>query len=324
MKGPQLVRLPPQPLREGGARGELEGGVADQRRRGLVPGDEDQHHHLDHLVVAEPRPLVLRLHETGEEIVLRAARALLRQRNQVGAHRVEEPPLALGPLAVEAAEEDEPEARHGFVRPGLEAPAVLRRHADDLRDHRHGKRVGEGLDQIDLALRHRVRDQLAGDLAHARLQAPHDARREGLVHQAAQARVHLAVGAQHARRRQVVARELRELPVQGEGVREADVVAEDRLHVGVAEHRRDAEGEAFVQVHRVLGAPPRKEGVGIAAHLRVEGAEGEGLAHRVSRTASACSRRIRRISSMVSGLPWAEWLERTTSSDSTPSMWALS
>ena len=58
----------------------------------------------------------------------------------------------------------------GGPRPLGQLGVVLRRHAEQLADHLDRKRHGDVLDEVELTLLERPIDQVAGYLAHVRLE----------------------------------------------------------------------------------------------------------------------------------------------------------
>ena len=176
-------------------REQLERRVADQVRRGLVAGDEQQDQHREQLARTTSRePSSSACDEPGQEVVLRRAPAILDQAHEVrlelGRGCAAAPPTISGDGG---AKKTEPSgatsasdhalncARSSAGTPIISAITIT------------GQRIGERLDQVDLAARERVVEQLVRDLLDARRELADALRRERLAHEAAQARV-LAAG----------------------------------------------------------------------------------------------------------------------------------
>ena len=249
---------------------QLEDRVADQVRRRLVAGDQDEDQHRDHLVVREPRALDLRLDQAGEQILARVAAAFVGEDAEVGAHLLADPRQLGESFLGGSHEEAAAQVGDGEVGPCLELRAVGGWHADDLGDEDHRQRIGQRGDEIGLALLERLVEKLVGDLAHARLEAANDARRERLVDQAAQARVLGRILPEHAGARRLFGID----PGKGRKLaRERLGILQHRLTVGVAEDREDR--QLGMRVDGMI--PPRfgEELVRIAARALVEGIEGE-------------------------------------------------
>ncbi len=123
--------------------------AAEQVGRRLVAAEEQQRAHRQQLVARE-RVVVLGPgpDEVVEQGLIAVAGRVLDQpfevRDQLG-HPGFGPVVAVG--VVDRAEDQ----RGDVGRPGLEAVAVLARHAEHLRDHDRRKRVGKGRDQVDRA-----------------------------------------------------------------------------------------------------------------------------------------------------------------------------
>ena len=119
--------------------------VADQVRRGLVAGDEQQHDELHHVELVE-HAVARRIDEHAHEIVARLAAPLAD-----GLAQVQE---QLGDVLQRGGRGRAPprRARHDgdeSVAPALEigpAPGV---DAEHLRDDRHGQGDGEVLDHVE-------------------------------------------------------------------------------------------------------------------------------------------------------------------------------
>jgi hypothetical protein len=175
----------------------------------------------------------------GDEVVLRPGPALARQRDEVVAELLAGPHGGGGGLLgrvelVHAADVGRPRAQ--------QVPVGLR-DAEHLGDHRHGQRLGDGRQQVELPLLERVVDEPVGDLLHRAAQPLDRARGERPADEAPQPRVvgrfdveHPA--ADHPPERRVLRRLLRPAHL---GVRR-DVqvgppeppVAQQRVDVGVA------------------------------------------------------------------------------------------
>ena len=179
----QLRRVPQQRLHS----------VPDQVRGGLVTRAQQQHRGRDHLFLGEGVVQVTGHHQPRQQVVAGLplaqrdlARKVVAQLDR-GARGLVDPGLADRPVQ---------EHRH-LVGPALEEAAVLDGRAQKLTDHDHRQGRRELRHHVHAARDLGLVDQLVGDLLDARPQLLDDARREGAVHQPAQARVIGRVPRQH-------------------------------------------------------------------------------------------------------------------------------
>jgi hypothetical protein len=134
-----------------------------------------------------------------------------------------------------------------LVRPGPEQLTVRDRQPKQLGDHRHGQRVGQRGDEVELAGTTSGVEQFAGHLSDAGSQPRDDFRAEGRPDQPAQRVVAWRIGPRQIALGELVAH--REHPAH---VRREHLRVRDRpRHVGVAEHVPDA---VLVAPHWVLVA----------------------------------------------------------------------
>ena len=118
----------------GGVPQERHDGVADEVRRGLVPGPQDQHRERQQLGPAQDLPAVLDRHERAEQVPRRHPPPLGEGVTEVGLHLAEralETGQASGRL-------ERIEQAGQVVGPGLQPLAMLRRKAQHLGDARAG------------------------------------------------------------------------------------------------------------------------------------------------------------------------------------------
>ena len=121
--------LRPQPVELVAMAQERQQAVADEVRRCLVPGDQQQVAVREELLVRERVAILLRLDHRGEQVVARIAPALGDDLAQVAEDALE------GRLeALARASEGEAGGVHQIRRPGLEALVVLGGHSEELRD----------------------------------------------------------------------------------------------------------------------------------------------------------------------------------------------
>ncbi len=142
----------------------------------------------------------------------------------------------------------------------LQAGPVLRRHAHQLTDHRHGQGQGEVGHELDVAFLSHGVEQVGHQLVHGRAEPLDLARRERTRHQAAQPGVVRRVGHQH-----VVLRGLEEFaaprPVLTENAGGRTLDGQATPESGVAQH-----GLALVVAVHDVGAERRPADPGLFAH----------------------------------------------------------
>ena len=258
--------------------------------RRLVAGDEQQHEEREQVVGAETeaavgerallhavvqRVLVERdLARVGrrqqhrDEVVLRVRAALLEQPDEV--RDVLAPRLARRGLArvvgVGAL------AGHHRVRPVREALALVDREAEHLRDHDQRQRLGDVVDEVALAARRDVVDELARELADVVHQLGDARAGEPAADQAALPRV-LGVVHRHDRQR-----------VGAAALRPHALPAAEQLGLAldvrdVVVLRHDPDAVLLVAVHGIVLAHPAEDVVRDTPHVQ-RGVEGVGLERR--------------------------------------------
>src|SRR5690606_17879816 len=194
-----------------GVAGEGGGAVADQADRGLEARDQQPDRLHDQLGRGEPVALLLGADQDRQQVVGEVAPALLDQLGEVGAERLgggDRALLDLGRGGVAG------EAVRGVGRPDREAVAVGDRHPEQLADQRRGDRQRQVGDHVHRARLERRPEPLGHDLAHPRPPALDGARREGLRHQLAQARVVRRVLLEHELAGALRLRAARQRPVE--------------------------------------------------------------------------------------------------------------
>ncbi|MFN8642092.1 MAG: hypothetical protein U0802_10720 [Candidatus Binatia bacterium] len=251
-------------------------GVGDQVGGGFVSGAEDQPAEGQQLGAAQDVALVLDRHQGADQVVARRRPARLGDVAQIGGHVLER--RLAGAQAAGGLQRVE--QRRQRVRPVFEAGAVGARDAEQLGDHHHRQRIGEGGDQIHAPPRPHRLEQLVDQRLDARLQAFDHARREGLVDQPAQARVarridhqqraedHVDEGRTEAAERIEALEAGRLRPVDGEArvAQHGGDVGVARQHAAATQHRRE--------VHRVPLEQPAVGRIGIEPIGGVERVEG--------------------------------------------------
>jgi hypothetical protein len=164
-----------------------------------------------------------------------------------GAAQVHEDRLGLGVDVGAAAGHCLGQRLDQRARPGAELAVLRRRDAEQLGDHDGRQRLGDVVDHVEAPLCQRVVEQLVHEPADRLGERGHAARREGLAHEAAHARVvrrvHHEQRAQPAGPAEEGAREAVRVQPDHVGAhpvhREAPVL-ERQLHVRVAGQQPDA------------------------------------------------------------------------------------
>jgi hypothetical protein len=171
---------------------------ARQRRRDRVePGDREQVHDVDDLVVGQAVALELERHEAADEVVAR--HGLEPPLGQAGLQVRAQPVAGLDPdrlvLLERAALVLEDAVLHGD-----EEVEVLERHAEQAEERDAGKRDRERVVKLDPAVPDEAVDQLVGQLADLELQRGDPSRRQERVQQLPVAAVELSVDVQRDER----------------------------------------------------------------------------------------------------------------------------
>ncbi len=224
--------------------------------------------------MAREDAFALRLRQHRDEVIGRRLCPLVHLRRDVLDHPVDALHQVPHPVGLAAVDVEE------LVRQVAEVVAVLLGHAHHLRDHAHGQRSGERLEDVHPALRLDLVQELGDGPANERPPGLHRLRREVLVHRGAHGLVrraillHELVGAERPHlleQRPVrgVDRRVRRPPVGADhGRGEELVVAQQPDEVLVA--REDPHLGARVPVDGI-GLPQSAEvGVGIGDDLGSE------------------------------------------------------
>ncbi len=221
----------------------------EQRRGGLVPGDEHLHGEADHLVAAEDPVVVRRPAHAGDDIVgkrrtpVEGGEPLVHQRAEVGVHLAPGGQLLLEVLTAET--------RHDAVGPLPEAVAVGDGDAEELGDGRGREGSGVAGDEVALTGTDERGEDLRRDGGDPRLERSHRCRREGLGQHPALTGVVGPVGRPEDASRGV----LHAGPLLA---REGRRVPQDRPDVGVAGHDEE---RGVVLVHAVHGTLRQQVGL---------------------------------------------------------------
>ena len=171
-------------------------GEAEQTGDGLGAGERDELHEAEDLLEREraglPVLLDLRVHESGEEVVLRVLAALLHELGDDGEglladlaglrhHRRHRAHAALVGVALVDVQ--------GLVGELAELVGVAVRVPDEGEDHRGRQQTGERADVVELVLAVDGVEELAAEQPDATFEVGDRTRREGPGHELAQARV---------------------------------------------------------------------------------------------------------------------------------------
>jgi hypothetical protein len=240
---------------------EGEDGVAEQRRRRDVAGQQEQPDKADDLLVVEACPVYLRTHEPAGQIVGGMRAAVLDIRQQVAIHLPDGRHEGLQGRGVH------PDSR-GLTVPGKQGVGPLPedhpirdRDAEELGDHDHRQRVGQAVDHVEALSAPELVEQGGGHRTDARREARHHVGRERLGDQATQLPVLRRV---HPHK--VPFGE--ELKVWLRGQERAEVggerggVRQHAQHVRVAEHLPELLlGVVVDRAGRPVLAEPRQQGV---------------------------------------------------------------
>ena len=257
-----------------------EGAAGDEVDRRLVTGHEEEDAGRQQLAFGEHAALVLRSHQSAQQVVPRPGPPLGQQLEEVLGELEDGRSSGLDDLVGEEEVGIEPPGEG--VRPLLEALLVVQGHAQEVADDPDRQGIGEGVDEIDLAGLEGGVEQLVDDLLGALAQRLDHPRRERLGHEPPQARVvrrvaeeegaHLEHGLFHHLGAAGGASEpgRHAIDVDVEAVRARPLVTEDGQAVGMSGHHPEAQ---LVAVDR--GALPQVgvQGEGIAGPQRVEGVE---------------------------------------------------
>ena len=282
----------------------VEEAVADQVGRGLVAGEEQQDRRADHLVRRQRILLVARQHQPAQHVAGRLGGARLDQTAEIAGHQAR---AFLGAPVLVAGDLRGADEQRDVIRPCLDPPQVVARHAQHVHDHAGGQRIGEVGDEVDrlaaCGLRRHAVEQLRDDALDVGAQALDRGRREDPGEQAAQARMVGRILEHHPVieiARQVldaaalifgIGLEERRQAVGGDLV----VVERDAPHVVVA--RDDPRLHRRRPVHRILLAQPRefRERIGIGLGAPEVEDVGHGAGRHIAtspcrRTAADCRR----------------------------------
>ena len=143
-----------------------EGAAGDEVDRGLVTGHEEEDARGQQLAFAEHAALVLGSHQAAQQVVARdgpAARPAARRSTGRTAGR----PSLRASMTSSVRRKSGSRPAGQRVRPLLEALLVGHGNAQEIADDPDGQRVGEGLDEIDLAGLEGGIEQLVDDLLGA-------------------------------------------------------------------------------------------------------------------------------------------------------------
>ena len=121
--------------------------VADQVRRGLVAGEQQQVAGREQLGVAQRVALLLRLDHRADQVVARRAAAIRDGVGEVAEEAAGRPRWR----RARASALGDADARDQRARPLAELAVVADRDAEQLGDHDRGQRLGEVVDQVEAA-----------------------------------------------------------------------------------------------------------------------------------------------------------------------------
>ena len=142
------VGLVAQPLQHVGVAQQREHAVGDEVDGGLVAGDEQQDQRGDQFAALHPPVRAVVGDQPGQQVVAWVGAAALRQLDQVRAELLER---VVGLLLQLLGRRVGPTESTIASTQALEARLVLARHAEQLADHRDRERVGEVVDEVELA-----------------------------------------------------------------------------------------------------------------------------------------------------------------------------
>ena len=251
--------------------------VADEVRRRLVAGVEDEDAVLQQLRLGQPLAARLALDEPGQEVLVGIAGAPATLGNETleigeevdnGAVAVSEPLRRRERL--ERAEDRE--------RPAAQRPALAARHVEEVADDLDRDCGGEIVDEVDLVLFLGAVEEPVDEAHDAVLHAGDGARVEGAGENAPDARVQRRVVEDEARRVMLVERRRAVFGAELDGLVRAENlrVLVDALAVGVA---RDQDLPGIEAVDRIVLAQRRIVAVGVVVEAGRQALEAEAPRH---------------------------------------------